>query len=135
MSTFKLNIEVDPVSLVEFSRVQNAGMFQSSVQQALERSSVVLETTATGFMWDHFQNPTGELENSWVTGVLDWNQAYLDNTADYARRRNFGFSGHTDALGRFYPVDEGIAWAENSIEMATPEIEGIFDEELNVLWR
>jgi hypothetical protein len=135
MSTFKVNIEVDPVSLVEFSRVQNAGMFQAGVQQALERSSVVLETTATGFMWDHFQNPTGELEDSWVTGVLDWNQVYLDNTANHARRRNWGFSGHTDALGRFYPNDPGIAWAENSIEIVSPEVESIFDEELNGIWR
>lgn len=135
MSTFELHAEIDPVSLVEFSRVQNDGMFQAGVQQALERSSELLEVTATGFMWDHFMNPTGELEDAWERGTLDWNQVYLDNTAPYARRRNWGFSGKTDALGRFYPNDPGIAWAENSIEIASPEIEAIFDEELNGIWR
>lgn len=131
MSTFELHAEVDPVSLVQLSRLQNyQAAFKTHVLKGLWRSVEVLETTAVGYMWDHFQNPTGQLENAFTWGILDWNRVYLDNTQPYARRRNWGFSGMTDSLGRTYLDDPGIYWAENSIETVSSEVEDIFQEEM-----
>lgn len=131
MASFEIHAELDPESIQALGRLENGqAAFKSGVSKALVRSVMLLDSTSVEYMWDHFRNPGGQLESGFTWSVPSWNRAYLDNDVPYAKRRNWGFSGKTDALGRFYPNDEGIAWAENSIEIITPEVEDIFADEM-----
>lgn len=74
------------------------------------------EVIATTRMFQKFKHPTGDLEAAWIqTSVQDGDThvtGLLENYSPYAKRRNYGFSGRTDSLGRYYPNDPGIGYME-----------------------
>ena len=53
---------------------------------------------------------TGHVESPW-RGVVGVGQE-----VPYARRREFGFSGMTDSLGRFYPNDPGAFYLHTGLQ-------------------
>ena len=50
----------------------------------------------------------------------------VTNTVPYARRREKGFSGMTDSLGRFYPSDPGTFYLQRGLEASRPFIAATF---------
>ena|SRR5450755_1678121 len=64
----------------------------------------------------HWQNGTDELDNSFY---FDGNSVTSD--LPYARRREEGFSGMTDSLGRFYPNDPGGFYMQQTLEQVTTD--------------
>lgn len=68
---------------------------------------------------EHFQYKTGELERHFAGEVLSWNfpviAGVMFNDSPYAWRRDRGFSGMTDSLGRFFPSDPGSYYMEKTL--------------------
>ena len=126
-NTFTLRVALDPATLVMLSHMADweARAIPNFVL-AMGRTVDIVEGEAQAWMWSHFINPTGRLENDFTKDVFGPYDAELVNMSLYGQRRNYGFSGMTDALGRYYPSDPGIEWAENAIANSYPKVEGVW---------
>lgn len=115
-------------------RIQGLAAFQSILAPHLilahEESLNDLQTGALDWMHANFQESTGQLEGAFVQQVSGPDLSELSNPEDYAWRREKGFSGMTDSLGRFYPHDPGIAYMENAIVLERDQVETNFREQV-----
>lgn len=87
---------------------------------ATEKSAGKIGDFQVQYMWSEFQNPTGPLEDSvsvrMVTEYLAWiGPDPGDPASAYAWRRDRGYVGQYDVLGRGPYSDLGIRYAEASI--------------------
>lgn len=76
-----------------------------------------------------WKEPTGTLEDSFSVQATPYELQIGSNVA-YARRRNYGFSGMTDALGRYYPYDPGAFYVEAGVAATEQQILQLFDTAL-----
>ena len=125
--SFTLHVALDDATLLALAHLKDfEARSYPFLRIAMAESLDDLEYQAQEWMWAHFMNPTGPLENAWWKSVYGPWDAELENTSAYGQRRNYGFSGQTDALGRYYPHDPGIAWAENAVANSYPDVERNF---------
>src|SRR5712691_5153208 len=106
-------------------------LMQAELFDAMGRSLDDMQNYAVDFMYSNFKAPSGELENAFYQVVEDTGDTVtgsLINPSAYAWRREKGFSGMTDSLGRYFPHDPGIAYAENTLSAETMPIFGIFTD-------
>jgi hypothetical protein len=120
MNGFTLSVIVDPAVLARAQSMQNwQPTLQAELAPAIDVSLQNMATSAIGFCYANFMNPGGALESNFTTqGPMIQGNAvlgYLVNDSPYAWRREFGFSGMTDRLGRYYANDPGIAYMENTL--------------------
>ena len=87
-----------------------------------------LITDAQGFMF--WKDPTGTLEESIATDsyVPDAWHAVVGSSEPYAHRREYGFSGMTDSLGRYYHNDPGKPYLEPALDLNISYIENRISE-------
>jgi hypothetical protein len=82
-------------------------------------------------MYATFINPeAGTLETNFTQDVEETGngvKGYLINDSPYAWRREEGFSGKTDSLGRFYQNDPGIGYMANTVLMKDDDMVLIFE--------
>ncbi len=128
MTAVTLYVQFDGVPVSEVVAGWEAN-FDAHLLIAQGKSLDEVEQAAQAWMLGHFKHPTGELETAWEKTATPL-EGVLTNTKEYGRRRNYGFSGMTDRLGRFYPLDPGIEWAEHAVEMAQPYVDAIFLSEI-----
>lgn len=127
MATADMTIKLDARSLEEIAHLADfEARSYPFLREAMAQSLTTLQSEATNWMWAHFANPTGALESAWAPSIQGPYLGILENTSPYGQRRNFGFSGMTDALGRYYPHDPGIDWAENAITNSLGQVETNF---------
>src|SRR5947209_939656 len=103
---FTLDVSLDPDSLARlhaFEHYERA--LEPALLKAHEAGISMIQAYATDFMYSHFRHPSGAMEEAWETEVVSPYLSTLTNTSDYGRRRNYGFSNMTDALGRYYAHD------------------------------
>jgi hypothetical protein len=90
-----------------------------------------LEIYTQNYMYATFINPeAGTLETNFTQDVEETGngvKGYLINDSPYAWRREQGFSGKTDSLGRFYPNDPGIAYMANTVLMKDDDMVLIYE--------
>ncbi len=106
----------DPFSLSFDSKtlrtIERIAGFEAVLEPQLkeEMQGIVdlLQIESKNYMWGKFKNPTGPLEDSVQTEVQSAYLGRVYSDSPYAWRREEGFSGKTDALGRFYAEDPGI---------------------------
>lgn len=98
---------------------------------ATSQSLDALENEAVDYMYATFINPQGPLEGAFYQ-VIEMGASSIEgrliNPSPAAWRRERGFSGMTDSLGRFYPHDPGIAYMEHSLNAQIPTIEHYFSD-------
>lgn len=132
MSGLDLSASLDASSMANVDQLLTFGeTFEPAITNAISLSLDGLESAAQAYMWATFINPTGPLENAFEKTV-DGMIGTLSNPMSYAERRNSGFSGMTDSLGRFYPYDPGIHYVEFAMQIAEPFIETTFAIETGV---
>lgn len=79
----------------------------------------------------HWKHPTGRLEAS-MTGLVDSPyQGQAGSDLPYARRREFGFSGMTDSLGRYYAYDPGAFYMTRALADHEQDIAVRFEQAVN----
>jgi hypothetical protein len=124
MADFTLNVGIDPTDLVHIRNMGNpAATLFPAMEEAMHESLDEVEYQAQSWMWSHFENPTGTLENAFEKHVFGPFSAWLINDLPYAQRANYGFNDMTDSLGRYYEFWPGIAWAENAVANSYPSVE------------
>jgi hypothetical protein len=127
MSGLDLLVSFDATSLQTVERFAGfQGFFDMRLYEAGEASLEALNREAYSYMWSTFMNPTGPLEDSLGFEMETPYQGWMGTDSAYGRRRNWGFSGMTDALGRTYPNDPGIEYMEHSITYTAAEIIGYY---------
>lgn len=93
------------------------------VDVALVDSLKRLKDGGKFFANDRFQNPSGELEKHFAGEVTSWDfpviSGVMYNDSPYAWRREKGFSGMTDSLGRYFANDPGVAYMEATLAADT----------------
>lgn len=103
---------------------------EQQVGMALEDSLIRLENTAALTAHGLFKNPTGALNSHFGGQITSWGFPVISgmvfNDSPYAWRRDRGFSGMTDSLGRFYPNDPGVYYMENALTTETDWIAARF---------
>lgn len=106
------------------------------VATAVEKSAGRVGDEMIKFMDWFFINPTGALAGSVGVDMLDEYSGTVGPTLAYSWRRDRGFSGKTDSLGRYYPLDPGIFYAELAIQDAATllEVTGNFGDAVLKTW-
>lgn len=99
-----------------------AGLLSPVIQQALHQGGESIVKAAQDNTWERFAHPTGALASS--IHVLERSPYELEVGSDssYARRREFGFSGMTDSLNRFYPHDPGVLYLSDALASQQDEV-------------
>jgi len=95
-----------PESLKEI--VQFAGfstLLSEEVQGTMRATGEKLAAAAQEKTWEVFANPTGTLASTIQPILESPYEIRIGSDSPYARRREYGFSGMTDSLGRFYAHD------------------------------
>ena len=137
MSDFTLNVALDRASLVHIARMEQAELMLNSALLASYPSALdEVQKAATEYMLSVFMNPTGEAETAWERQIMSPFEAILTNTSPYGQRLDYGFSGMTDKLGRYFaawPINapSGYHWAENAVELSSPFVERTISDEMN----
>jgi hypothetical protein len=93
---------------------------------AMQDSVNMLQADSRAYMWATFKNPTGPLEDAVQVDVIDASSGMVFNESPYAWRREEGFSGMTDSLGRFFPSDSGIHYFATTLAQDADQIEQRF---------
>lgn len=110
------SMSFSPASLAEIAQMYGMGvLLAEETQIALKEVAEMLATAAQAKTWDVFTNPTGELADTIVADVSSPYEAQVRVGSPYGRRRERGFSGMTDALGRFYPYDPAKPYLEPTL--------------------
>lgn len=105
------------------------GLLEPELEVAMKEIVASFQSDAQAYMWGNFKNPQGDLEDSLQTDVPTPYMGVIWTDSPYAWRREEGFSGMTDSLGRFYADDPGIhymsktlsknkTWYKNRLETA-----------------
>lgn len=99
---------------------------EPNLQRAMQSNVDLLQSDARAYMYANFKNPTGPLEDAVQTSVPDAYTGTVFNEAPPAWRREEGFSGMTDSLGRFFPNDPGIHYFATTLAQDRDQIEARF---------
>ena len=95
------NISFDPQSLQELVRLQGfSSLLNPAITAALTQSGQLLVGAAQANTWKVFDNPTGQLAGSIYFYVVSPSQVAVAVGVPYGARREYGFVGMTDSLGR-----------------------------------
>lgn len=90
-----------------------AGMEGVGTQMKAQVAQRIIDLIPTNMHW---QNPSGVLEDSFF---YDGNSVTSD--VAWAHRREVGFSGQTDSLGRYYPNDPGGFYLQQTLQQVTTD--------------
>lgn len=122
----ELFAELDPASEAAIARMANPALLDPALVNMLQQSVEDMQQIATNYMYATFINPGNGVETAWAPQVQSTTLATLTNTAPYARRLNYGFSGMTDSLGRTFAYWPDYHWVEYTLAAVTPDIEQYF---------
>ncbi len=124
-----LNATLDAASLAAIGRIATFDTaFATEMSAAILSGLEALQQEAYQYMWATFKNPSGNVEDSLGYGMDTPLSGWMGSDHPASRRLNYGFSGKTDALGRYYAewpsgqYSDGYHWAEHSIAVVEPEL-------------
>lgn len=116
-------------SLAELTRLQGfSALLRPEITTALTQAGQLLVTTAQDNTWRVFERPTGQLAESIYFYVASPMEVQVRVGVPYGRRREYGFSGMTDALGRYYANDPGKPYLEPAVTAHTQTVQELIRE-------
>lgn len=100
------SLSFDQRSLSEIAQLAGFGVFLTEeMAQAMQQAGDLLQAAAIANTWEVFAHPTGALSGT-IAPILDSPfEVQVGSDSPYARRREYGFQGMTDSLGRTFPND------------------------------
>lgn len=114
---------LDPESLAAVTQLMGMGaLLDPAIQNALTQAGELIVTTAQTNTWTVFDHPTGQLASSIYFWVVSPSEVAVGVGVPYGRRREYGFSGMTDSLGRYYAYDPGKPYLEPALAEDTEMI-------------
>lgn len=126
------SVTFDPHSLSQIAQLTGFEVYLSEeVQHALDQVSQMMAARAQAKTWQVFAHPTGALASTITPDRTSPFEAQVEVTSPYGRRREYGFSGHTDSLGRYYPHDPAKPYLAPTLQENQVEALGIVTEAVN----
>lgn len=129
LSSAAFGIGFDAATVARLSRLIEAGpIFTAYYGAAMNACVNYVTTKAKQNASQRFQQPTGTLMRG-ITGVVHspfLGEVGVGKQVPYARRREFGFNGMTDALGRTYTNDPGAFYLTDAYHDSLPFIATTF---------
>ena len=114
----------DSASLAKITELAGVGaLLDTELTGVLVWAASMLVTTAQTNTWTAFQNPTGATADSISSFVASPSEVDVTVGVPYGRRLEYGFSGQTDSLGRFFPYWPAEPYLGPALEEDTPLIE------------
>lgn len=127
MSTITLTIPPALTLLV------NPATLERAVELAQTTVTTAIQKNAQANMQAGFQhNSSGGLSDTLQSGFTSTTESFVGSALPYARRREYGFSGQTDVLGRYYPNDPGIAYLSHAVADHLDEYQALFEQSLTI---
>ena len=120
MTSIGFSVDLEGAKLAA-SLLGVSSLLADEMAAAMTDIEIMLVDDVMGSM--HWQNPTGDLEDSILTDSSSstWS-AKIGSALPYTQRRERGFSGMTDSLGRYYPDDPGAFFLEDTLDADTDYI-------------
>lgn len=126
------SIGFDPQSLQELVRLQGfSALLNPEITAALTKAGQVLVGAAQANTWQVFANPTGQLADSIYFYVVSPMEVAVAVGVPYGRRREYGFSGMTDSLGRFYANDPARPYLTPAVDDNQAQITALMEQAVN----
>lgn len=127
MAEFSVTAFLDQASLNSIHGFNNyQSVLEPALLNAMETGISVIQASATDYMYAHFIDPTGATEDAWEVEANGPYESILTNTSPQGQRLEYGFSGMTDALGRFYPYWPAYHWAEQTVTQSRFKVAQFF---------
>ncbi len=122
----RFTVELTPESIAALAKVDRTGIrLEHEIDAAMDATEQDMLTEIP--YQQHWTNSSGALEGSFdsvptynFTKNTSTNIREIGSDLPYARRREFGFSGMEDSLGRLYAVDPGGFYMDRSVEYIGP---------------
>src|SRR5260370_32190029 len=97
---------IDPNALAKIKQFAGwKSVLEVELLKAHKKGTESLQDAAKANMnWKH---PSGKLEGSLKPRVENPYASWMGTDLPYAKRRNYGFSGKSDSLGRYFAHDPG----------------------------
>lgn len=112
----KFSLAFDSKSLRTIEKIAGfEAVLEPQLKDEMQWIVDLLQVESQSYMWSHFKNPTGALAGTVQTEVQSAYLGRVYSDSPYAWRREEGFSGMTDALGRFYAEDPGIHYFRRTL--------------------
>lgn len=111
------HVGFDPGSLAEIVRLAGFSvLLDAEIQPAIIEGGQLLTEMAQAKTWEVFDNPTGQLASTIYPYVISPSQMAIAVGSPYGRRRELGFSGMTDALGRYFANDPAKPYLQPTVD-------------------
>lgn len=125
----------DPVSLATIAKLATfEGMLDPRIQGALDQSGQLIAQTAQANTWQVFANPTGELADSITVLVAGLEEVDVVVGVPYGRRREMGFEGMYDSLGRGPFHDPAKPYLMPAVESDVPLVQSLVADVITAAW-
>lgn len=128
-------IGFDPGSLAAITKLEGfAALLNPEITQALSQSAQQIVATAQANTWMVFDNPTGQLADSiyfWVAGP---EEADVAVGVPYGHRREYGFEGMYDSLGRGPFHDPAKPYLQPAVDTDAPLIRSLVADVITATW-
>jgi len=135
MADSLLTIGFDPASMAEIARLfEFEAILTVEMAVALDEAGQIVTEAARANTWSAFQNPTGQLASSLAAVPISPWEVGVQAGVPYAFRREFGFSGMTDSLGRFYPDDPAEPYAQPALDDNADKVMALMEEAVARTW-
>jgi hypothetical protein len=128
-SGFSMSATLDSGSMGALVRMAGfQALLMPEILAALTESGTLVVQTAQDLSYSLFQNPSGAFADSLYFWVVSPEEVAVGAGVPYAQRLEYGFSGMTDSLGRYYPYWPDYHWAQQTLDAVQPEVELIMAE-------
>lgn len=112
-----LSISFDQQSMKEIVAFAGFGtLLSEEVQAALKQAGDLITQAAVANTWEVFANPTGALASTLGVVVDSPFEIIVGSSSPYAARREYGFSGQTDSLGRYFANDPAKPYLQPALD-------------------
>lgn len=125
--------KLDTKSLQQIVRLQGfKALLDPEIREVLIEGGGLIAKTASGNARRVFtRNSPGGLADSIYPWMKSKTEMEIIVAKPYGRRREKGFSGMTDSLGRFYPHDPAKPYLGHAMEQEGAMIEGLMTDAVN----
>ena len=123
---------LDATSLQKLVRLQGfSALLDPAITQGLTQSGQLLVGAAQAKTWSVFANPSGTLAGSIYFYVTSPSEVAVAVGVPYGARREYGFSGQTDVLGRFYANDPARPYLDPTLNENQAQVAVLMEVAVN----
>ncbi len=129
-----LDISFDPASMASIARLLSFDlMLEEEMAPSMAEAGKIVTEAAQANTWTAFQHPTGPLADSLAPVMVSPLEVGISVGVPYGFRREYGFVGMTDSLGRV-GTDPAEPYAGPALDANADKVMELMDEAVLRTW-